>query len=161
MDLPHLKEIRSQLNDASQKELVEIILRLSKHKKENKELLTYLLDYKDSDEAYIAMVQKEIKTTFDGLNKNNHYILVKGIRKVLRITKKYIRYAQSKKIEVESLLYFCSCLQTLPIRQLKTKTIEGIMDKQLEQIEKSLSKLHEDIQFDYRGILDELKKPTY
>lgn len=161
MDVPHLKEIRSQLNDASQKELVEIILRLSKHKKENKELLTYLLDYKDSDEAYISMVQKEIKASFDSLNKYNHYVLAKGVRKILRITKKYIRYAQSKKIEVEVLLYFCSCLQTLPVKQLKTKALESILYKQLELVEKSMEKLHEDIQFDYRGILEELRKPIY
>ncbi len=161
MDLPHLKDIRSQLNDASQKELVEFVLRLTKHKKENKELLTYLLEFKDSDEAYISMVQNEIKSTFESLNKSSHYVLVKGLRKLLRITKKYIRYAQSKKIEVECLLYFCSCLQTLPTRQLNTKAIEGLLEKQLEQVEKSLAKLHEDVQFDYQGILEEIKKKVY
>ena len=97
MDLPQLKELRSTLNNASQKELVEIILRLAKHKKENKELLTYLIDFSASDDDYISMARKEIEITFADLNTRSHYVLVKSLRKILRLTKKYIRYAQSKK----------------------------------------------------------------
>ncbi|MFK8008518.1 MAG: hypothetical protein AB8H03_19320, partial [Saprospiraceae bacterium] len=38
-----VKQIKDELNDRSPKELLEFCLRLSKFKKENKELLTYLL----------------------------------------------------------------------------------------------------------------------
>ena len=38
-----VKEIKKELNDRSKEELAELCLKLSKFKKENKELLTYLL----------------------------------------------------------------------------------------------------------------------
>ena len=59
-----VKELRDKLKDCSPKELMEICLRLSKFKKENKELLTYLL-YESKDESnYIESVKQEIDTKF-------------------------------------------------------------------------------------------------
>ena len=55
-----VKELKEELSKCSQKELIAICLRLSKFKKENKELLTYLL-YESKDETiYIENVKNEI-----------------------------------------------------------------------------------------------------
>ena len=43
MKAVNVSRLKTELNNRSPKELLEICLRLSKFKKENKELLTYLL----------------------------------------------------------------------------------------------------------------------
>jgi hypothetical protein len=53
-----VKELKEELTNYTPKELRELCLRLARFKKENKELLTYLL-FESSDEAlYIESVKK-------------------------------------------------------------------------------------------------------
>src|SRR5437762_1370100 len=85
-------EIKQELSSLSTSQLAELCLRLAKFKKDNKELLTYLL-FEASDLAgYIATVKKEIDLGFDELPKPNIYLTKKNLRKVLRITTRQIRY---------------------------------------------------------------------
>ncbi len=54
-----IKELKQELNHLSPKEVMDLCLRLSRFKKENKELLTYLL-FEASDEAhYIESVKHD------------------------------------------------------------------------------------------------------
>ena len=53
-----VKAIKEELKIRSRKELTELCLNLSKFKKENKELLTYLL-FEASDENYFIKKIKE------------------------------------------------------------------------------------------------------
>ena len=52
-----IKKIKDELNYKTSQELIELCLLLSKFKKENKELLTYLLFDKDDEEMYINKVK--------------------------------------------------------------------------------------------------------
>ena len=73
-----VKEISQELLNLSPKELRDLCLRLSRFKKENKELLTYLL-FESSDEAsYIESVKKEIDQQFELVNKKSYYFIKKG-----------------------------------------------------------------------------------
>ncbi|MDO9156299.1 MAG: hypothetical protein Q7U17_05460, partial [Sediminibacterium sp.] len=56
MKAASVHEIKQALLSNSSKELAELCLRLAKFKKENKELLTYLLFEAHNEEAYIAEV---------------------------------------------------------------------------------------------------------
>src|SRR5665648_1171672 len=108
-----VKELKEELNFRSPKELRELCLRLSRFKKENKELLTYLL-FESSDEAsYIESVKRDIDEQLEQINRKNYYLIKKSVRKVLRNTRKYIRYSQKKQTEVDLLIYFCSKLKTI------------------------------------------------
>src|SRR5687768_4936828 len=63
-----ISEIKQELNNATQKQLLELCLRLIKYKKENKELLSYLL-FEDHDvRTYVESVKKEIDEQFSGIN---------------------------------------------------------------------------------------------
>ena len=89
-------ELKQELKVRSQAELVELCLSLSKFKKENKELLTYLL-YESIDEvAYIRGIKEELAEEFTQVNTKNFYYIKKTVRKILRLTKKYIRYSKKK-----------------------------------------------------------------
>ena len=102
-----VKQLKEELKERSPKELLELCLRLSKFKKENKELLTYLLFEAQNEEAFIEETKKEIATQFEAIATRNFYFIKKSIRKILREVKKHIRYSKQKETEIELLLFFC------------------------------------------------------
>ena len=148
-------EIKQELLAISDKVLVDLCLRLSKFKKENKELLTYLLFEAHNEEGYINEVKELINEEFNGLDKiTNLYFAKKTIRKILRIANKHIRYTGSKQAEVAVLLHFCSTLKTHGIPFTKSTALKNLYDQQIKKIKVSLSSMHEDLQYDYLGELD-------
>ena len=62
-----LKDIKQELIHLSPNELQEICLRLSRFKKENKELLSYLLFHSSDEDAYIESIKKLIDEGVDVL----------------------------------------------------------------------------------------------
>ena len=69
-------------------------------------------------------------------------------------TNQNIRYSGQKRTEVELLLYFClKFKKEAPFRY--NLAIKNILIRQLERVRKSITTLHEDLQFDYS---EELKK---
>ena len=70
-----VKIIREELNHRSQKELMEICLKLSRFKKDNKEFLTYLLFESDDEEQYIKGVKEYIDEQFDAINTYSFYYI--------------------------------------------------------------------------------------
>lgn len=151
-----VKEINQELINRTPKELRELCLRLSRFKKENKELLTYLL-FESSDEvSYIESVKKEIDEQFAQINKKSNYLIKKGLRRILINIRKYVRYSQNKKTEVDLLIYFCVKLKKFtPSIQRNTRLL-NIYNTQIEAIRKKVSVLHEDLQFDYESELEAL-----
>jgi len=150
-------EIKQELNALKTNELVELCLRLSKFKKENKELLTYLLFESHDEQAFIKTVEDEIAEQLNEIPRgNSFYLIKKGIRKVLRRTNKHIQYTASKTAEVQLLLYFCKTLKATGIPIKKSTALINLYDAQLKKIKKTLGSLHEDLQYDYLRQLDEL-----
>lgn len=153
-----VKEIKLELSTRSPKQLVEICLQLSKFKKENKELLTYLL-YEASDEAsYIKNVKQEIEQQFTEINTSSYYYIKKSVRKILRNTKKHIRYSKKKETEVDLLIYFCSELKNLKPSMKNNLALHNIFKRQMDAIKKTLSYLHEDLRYDYEIEMESLFK---
>ena len=147
-------EIKQALMGNTAKELAELCLRLAKFKKENKELLTYLLFEASDEELYIREVQQEISSEIDQIDPGqNLYFAKKSIRKVLRIANKHIRYTGSKQAEVAILLHFCQCLKQSGIPFMKSTALNNLYQQQSKKIEKALNTLHEDLQYDYRRMM--------
>lgn len=149
-------ELKKEIQHLSQTELIEAVLVLSKFKKENKELLTYLLFEASNEERFIEGVKNEITTEFSTINCNSYFYMKKSVRKILRITKKYIRYSKNKETEIELLIYFCKELKNLKPSIYKNISLTNIYDRQIAFIKKSLKKLHEDLQYDYNLMLEDL-----
>jgi vacuolar-type H+-ATPase catalytic subunit A/Vma1 len=140
----------------SQKELIELCLRLSKFKKENKELLTYLLFEESNENDFILGVKDEIEFQFTQINTSSYYFMKKSIRKILRMTKKFIRYSKKKETEIALLIHFCVELKNIRPSMTKNVSLQNIFDRQIVLIEKALLTLHEDLQFDYKMELEEI-----
>lgn len=151
-----VKELKQELNTRSQKELIDLCLRLSRFKKENKELLTYLLFESSNEAYYIQSVKQEIDTQFEEINKSSYYFIKKSVRKILRITKKYIRYSQKKETEVELMIYFCSKLKSMKPSIKHNVALRNLYQRQIDAIIKAMAGLHEDLQYDYNLELEEL-----
>lgn len=144
-----VKELKQELENIPPKELRELCLRLSRFKKENKELLTYLL-FEASDElSYVESVKSEIDKQFELINRKSYYLIKKGIRKILSGTRKYIRYSRNKKTEIDLLIYFCTKLKAFSPSIQKNNALRNLYLRQLDNIKIKLSSLHEDLQFDY------------
>jgi hypothetical protein len=85
-------------------------------------------------------------------------LVKKSVRKVLRNCKKYIRYSKKPQTEIEILIYFCSQLIELSGQHYKNTTLITIYSKQLEMVRKKIKTLHEDLQYDYNLMLEELEE---
>jgi len=129
---------------------------LSRFKKENKELLTYLLFDSSDEQAYIESVKREVDEQFEQINRTSSYFIKKSIRKILRNIRKYIRYSQKKETEVELLIYFCSKLNQFKPPIHHNTALNTLYDKQIASIKNTMLSLHEDLQYDYGRELEEL-----
>ncbi len=156
MKAASLKELKDEMSDLPQKNLLELCLRLVKFKKENKELLTYLLFEASNEPAFIEGVKSEITEEFKLINKKSFYLIKKSVRKILRNIKKYIRYSKKKETEVELLIYFCTELKKMRPSITRNVSLLNIYNRQIESIKKTISTLHEDLQFDYSSELNEI-----
>ena len=158
MKAASLKEIKTELNHRSTQELLELCLRLSKFKKENKELLTYLLFESADEEAFIQGIKEKVDADFETINTKTFFYIKKSVRKILRELKKFIRYSQKKETEVELLLYFCHKLKEFKPSIKRNTTLTNLYQRQIIFIEKKVASLHEDLQYDYNLELEELSE---
>lgn len=144
-----INELKQELQNTPPAKVTELCLRLARFKKENKELLTYLLFEADDIPSYIANVKNEMDTQFDTINKSNVYFVKKTLRKILRITNKFIRYSGSSTVETELLIYFCTTVKALGSAINNNPVIANIYQNQLKKINKAIATMHEDLQYDY------------
>lgn len=151
-----VQELKQGLQAVSHHKLLELCLRLAKFKKENKELLTFLLFEAHDEEAYINSVKVLIDEGFTELPKANLYLTKKSLRKILRITNRYIKYSGSKLAEATLLIYFCSKMKNSGIPYSKTTVLKNLYEMQLKKINTAMKTLHEDIQYDLQKELNEL-----
>lgn len=150
-------EIRKELNERSAAQLLAITLRLARFKKENKELLTYLLFEADDEQGYVASVKDEIDQQFSTINHSTAYLIKKSIRKIVRTCNKYIRYSSVKETEAEIRIYFLQRLLKSCIKIQRSKSLEKIYTGELKKIDTVISTMHEDLQLDYAPVVNDLR----
>lgn len=77
MAVPKLNDIKKELNFLSEEQMKSLILRLSKYKKDNKELLSYLIFEAHNEPAFILRVKNELDEQFENLTPGNLYLAKK------------------------------------------------------------------------------------
>ena len=150
-------EIKQELTNLKPAQLTELCLRLARFKKENKELLTYLLFEADDEQGYINSIKKETDDLFGTINLSHLYYAKKTLRKIVRVINRYCRYSGNKQTEIEVRIYFCSKLKKSGIPFKRNTIISNMYDSQLKKINTIIATLHEDLQYDY---LKQLKPLT-
>ena len=150
MKTASLNDIKKELSNHNSEDLLEYCLRLARFKKENKELLQYLLFEAEDISTYIKEIKNEIEEQFLQMNKSNVYLIKKSVRKILRNINKQIRFSMSRQVEAELLIQFCNCIikHSIPIK--KSRQLNNLYENQLKKIDKSLSSLHPDLQYDLK-----------
>lgn len=158
MDTATVKQLKTELESLDRSELIPIILRLSKFKKENKELLTYLLFESDDEQNYISEVKHEVDLEFSKINTSSYFYIKKSVRRILKSIKTYIRYSNVKETEVELILYFCKKLRSLSPSMTKNQQLLNIFLREIKAAERKTTTLHEDLQHDYQLLIENLKQ---
>jgi hypothetical protein len=144
-----VQDIKKELPHLDNSQLIELCLRLVRYKKENKELVAYLLFDADNEQAFIESLVAENGFMFSQLPYNN-YQFAKGLRKILRLLSKYVKFTGSKQAEIELLMNFCrNYIQYVDRRASSYKPLRLILTRQFDKIRNAIGKLHEDLQFDY------------
>lgn len=152
-----IAELRKELKQRSREELFEYCLTLARYKVESKELLTYLVFESDDENSYIESVKSYIDIEFETINTASYHYIKKSVRKILRQVKRYIRYSKQKETETSILIHFCECLADLEPNIFENTVLTNMYNKQKEMATKAMYKLHEDLQYDYKLILQEMR----
>ena len=154
-----LTKLKHELEALSPPELLKIVLRLAKHKVENKELLSYLLFDAEDPLNYAEYLKEEMETPF--LQAVSHpYYLLKSLRKSLRLITKYYRFTGNRNGEVELLLKLVSSFHEHYKSHYKYAALSKFIFRCLDKAEKSIDKLHEDLQADYIELQKELMRKS-
>jgi len=151
-----VKELKTALEDLPAHELLPLTLRLAKFKKENKELLTYLLFEANDERGYVKSVKEAIDELFEEINHTNLYYVKKTLRKILRMISRYSRYSDEVQTSVELLIYFCQKIKDSGIPVEKSTALVNLYASQLKKMRKEISTMHEDLQYDYLKEIEKL-----
>jgi len=143
-----LQDIKKELQHLSSLQIAGLCLRLARYKKENKELLAYLLFEANNEHAFMDQVKGEVGFMFSQLPSNGYYA-AKSIRTILSLINKYNKFIASKPAEVELLLNFCNNYLQYTDRKTSYKPLQFILNRQIQKTRALIGKLHEDLQADY------------
>jgi hypothetical protein len=156
MKAASINEIKKELVELDSKRVQELCMRLAKYKKENKELLTYLLFEAHDEPAFVNSVKAEMDELFHSLPSGNVYYIKKSLRKILRIVNKQIKYSGIKQTELELRLYFCGKIKEANVPLRSSTVLYNLNEQQLKKIKMLLTQLPEDLQYDYHHEISSL-----
>ena len=156
MKVASIHELKQELNSIAPATVAALCLRLAKYKKENKELLNYLLFEAHNEQGYIQSVQIEMQTQFSEINTSHLYFAKKSLRKILRFANKHIKYTGLKQAEATLLIFFCTQLKLSGIPLQKSTALTSLYNQQIKKIKLALASLHEDLQHDFKKELEAL-----
>lgn len=158
MNSATLSELKRELQNLDEKTLQAICLRLAKYKKENKELLTYLLSDAHDEAGYIRQVKEEMDVMFEEVTDRNLYIVKKILRKILRMVNRQTKYSGIPQTELELRIYFCEKIKQAGIPLTAGTVLFNLYQQQLKKISTVLGKLDEDYHADYADAIAALNK---
>ncbi len=146
-----LPQLRKIWKDLSAGETYQLLDRLGRFSRDNKELLHYLLVYGKDEDAYISAICRELDEGFEGLNRQNLTWTRKGLRRLVRMFNRYVRYSGKTETEIVLRTEFCNRMLRHGIPLDESAVVGNIFYRETERITKALSKLHPDQQLDYEG----------
>ncbi len=149
-----LKDIKTELEQLSPSNLLSICLKLTKFKRENKELLTYLLFEAPREPTYVLSVKNEIDLLFEDLNTKNLYLAKKNLRKIIRVTNRYIKYSAEKTTEASLLIHVCARINDSGLTVSKSIALVNIYASLIKKIKAAIAGMHEDLQYDFKKELE-------
>lgn len=157
MQIPSLAEIKRELSYLNEKELREYIIDLSKFSRDNKAYLFFKLYGRDQAGLYIQMVQEDLEQEFQNARGDHSYYAKKSAQKIRRKMNKLLKLSKEKTDQIEVLLFFCEKMKEYGFLRHGNLIIDNLYKTQVSKVHKLISGLHEDLQFDYEGRIEELE----
>lgn len=152
-----INELRKELQELEPSQLAELCIQLARYKKDNKELLGYLLFESHDKAGFVSQVKQIMDEEFSGVaTQSNLYYAKKTLRKILRIVNRYIRYMSDKASAAELLIYFCKKLKRSGIPLHKSVQLGNLFDQQIKKINSLLKDMHPDLAYDFKNELERL-----
>jgi hypothetical protein len=150
MQSTSLAYLKKEIQAMPKVELIEVCNKLIKYKKENKELLHYVLFESTNEANYVEQLKNEVSKMFQDVNTQAVYFAKKTIRKILRFIAKYCKFSEILTTHIDVLIHFCKEMNQLSLHWKEHKVMVNLYQSQLKKIEKLIATLHEDLQYDYR-----------
>lgn len=151
-----IETIKTELKQLPPKEVLDLLLRLARFKKENKELLTYILFESANESEYVEQVKREITGEMEEIDGLPGYQYKKHFRKIQRKLNKPIKYIGNKSATAELYLHMARMIS----EKKRTNYLATFLDKTEQQyiskIEKLLPGIEDDLAADIRKQLKEI-----
>lgn len=158
MKAASLNEIKKALQNVDPETVLSACLRLAKLKKENKEMLTYLLFESHNEQAYVEEIKNEMSDLFSSISGgSNVYFIKKSLRKILRFLNRQVRYSNVSTTEVELRIFFCKGMKEARLPMTTGTVLYNIYQQQLKKILSLYDKLPEDLKGDFERELSMIK----
>ena len=157
MKIPSLAEIKKELSHLNDQELKDLIIDLSKFSRENKAYLFFKLFERDNPQIFVEMVQDELDFEFSKHNTSNFHTAKKSAQAIRRKLNKNLKLTKDVSAQIELIAFFCKKMRANGYLTFCHPVIENLYRIQVGKIETLVKKLHEDLQYDYVSVLEDLK----
>jgi hypothetical protein len=157
MQLPSLAQIKKELKTLDEMELIDVIVDLSKFTRDNKAYLYFRLFEKDNPRLFIEMVEGELEWQFQNANIKNYFTAKKSAQAIRRKLNKNLKLTKDKTAQIELIAFFCEKISAYGYLKYHHPVIENLYQAQIRKMENLTAGLHEDLQYDYREMISQLK----
>ncbi|WP_419800739.1 hypothetical protein [Mucilaginibacter sp.] len=148
-------DLKKELQHLNAAEIAALCLRMARFKKENKELLTYLLFKADDPEAFVQQYKEEMDKQFKQLPGKSFHA-VKTLRKIALLMNNQIKYSGLETVKVELLLHFCHNYIEQVYYHSSYKPLHNVFYRFAEKTKAAIQKMQEDLQYDYGNLYNEM-----
>jgi hypothetical protein len=156
MKIASLAEIKRELAYLNEKELTDLLVDLSKFSTDNKAYLFFKLFERENPRLFVEMVQEELEMEFMKANTKHYHYAKKAAQAIRRKLNKNLKLTKDKTAQIELIVFFCRNLKLYGYLNFRHPVIDNLYKIQIGKAEKLISALHEDLQYDYKSILEDL-----
>ncbi|WP_186757831.1 hypothetical protein [Echinicola salinicaeni] len=161
MKLPSLAQIKKELSHLSEDDLIALLMDTAKFTTDNKQFLFFKVYGRENPGFFQEMVEEELQQAFENANLDHAHFAKKSAQAIRRKLNKYLKFTKDKTIQIELIGFFCRGLKENGYLDFKHPVIGNLYQLQLNKIQKLISGLHEDLQYDYQSVLEELMDIEY
>ena len=157
MHIGNIKEIKNELSQLTEKELIQLLLDLGKASVDNKAFIYIKLRQKDDPEFFMQLAKETLEQEFGKGNTTNPYYAKKSAQAVRRSLNKFLKWNKDKTAQAELILYFCRELIAYGYLRGRHPVVVNLLQAQYNKVEKLIGGMHEDLRYDYEQELEEIK----
>ncbi|MDN3670783.1 hypothetical protein QWY93_15790 [Echinicola jeungdonensis] len=158
MKLPSLSAIKKEVSFLSKEELIALLMETAKFTTDNKQFLFFKVFGRENPGFFQEMVEAELQAAFENANMDRAHFAKKSAQSIRRKLNKYLKFTKDKTVQLELIAFFCKGLAQHGYLDYAHPVIENLYQMQLNKIQKIKNNLHEDLQYDYQGIIEGLEE---